>query len=40
LNVVGLPLCLTGELFELAGLALNLECDDCSNPMNTVAAQL
>jgi MAF protein len=39
LNVVGLPLCLTGELFDLAGLALNLECVDCSNPMNTVGAQ-
>ncbi len=39
LNVVGLPLCLTDELFDLAGLALNLECVDCSNPMNTVAAQ-
>ena len=39
LNVVGLPLCLTGELFDLAGLALNLECGDCSNPMNNVTAQ-
>ena len=39
LNVVGLPLCLTGELFDLAGLALKFECGDCSNPMNTVATQ-
>jgi MAF protein len=39
LNVVGLPLCLTGQLFDLAGLTLELECGDCSNPMNTVTAQ-
>ena len=39
LNVVGLPLCLTGQLFNLAGLALDLECGDCSSPMNTVTAQ-
>ncbi len=39
LNVVGLPLCLTGQLFDLAGLNLDLECGDCSNPMNTVTVQ-
>ena len=39
LNVVGLPLCLTGQLFDLAGLTLELECGDCSNPMNTVTVQ-
>ena len=39
LNVVGLPLCLTGELFVLAGLPLIFECDDCSNPINTVTVR-
>ena len=39
LNVVGLPMCLTAELFELAGLPLHAECADCSKPVNTVAAR-
>ncbi|MDP6823567.1 MAG: nucleoside triphosphate pyrophosphatase [Dehalococcoidia bacterium] len=39
LNVVGLPLCLTTELFELAGTSLNVKCNDCSEPMNTVSVR-
>ena len=39
LNVVGLPMCLTSDLFQLAGLSLHVECADCSEPVNTVAAQ-
>ena len=39
LNVVGLPVCLLGELFELAGSPLDIECLDCTGAMNTVTAQ-
>jgi len=39
LNVVGLPLCLTGELFELAGMNPDVQCDDCSEPVNTVSVR-
>ena len=39
LNVVGLPVCLMGELFELAGWPLDIECLDCAGAMNTVTAQ-
>ena len=37
LNVVGLPLCLTGQLFEMAGVRLDVECADCNEPVNTVS---
>lgn len=40
LNVVGLPMCLTTELFQLAGLRLRAECAGCANPMNTVTERL
>lgn len=36
LNVVGLPICLTIELLQLAGLSLRPECSGCVNPANTV----
>ena len=36
LNVVGLPMCLTIELLQLAGLSLHLECVGCVEPANTV----
>lgn len=38
LNVVGLPLCLTGYLLNEAGVELDIECDDCDMPLNTVSA--
>jgi|TARA_B100001964_G_scaffold204692_1_gene234592 MAF protein len=37
LNVVGLPVCLTAELFALAGRPLDVECDNCSEPDNTIS---
>lgn len=39
LNVVGLPLCLTDQLFGMAGIPLNIECDDCGGPVNTVSVR-
>ncbi|MDA1258909.1 MAG: Maf family protein [Chloroflexi bacterium] len=39
LNVVGLPLCLTTELFRLAGLPLEAQCAGCESPSNSVAVR-
>lgn len=36
LNVVGLPLCLTADLLAAGGLAITLDCTDCSDPRNVV----
>jgi MAF protein len=39
LNVVGLPVCLTGDLLSMAGFDIDIDCDDCDKPLNTVSMQ-